>query len=249
VLLGRYFQLLWSLDKLLLLEEAEKEIFAAHRVPALDISHGALEWSSQKANDLTYANLVQPYVDVPVVVLTRHPLDTLLSFYMQVKYRAGHKGQDRIVTLADMIKDPVFGLDKFIKFHNLWIGKPRLCIVRYEDLRANVEQQCVQLLKFIGAPVDQTVLRKAIEYASFENMSRMERSDNVPRYSASGLSIFATGSRNNPNAYHVREGRTGGYRDHLTPSECAAFLDRIVRELAPVYGYGEGAIIDKIPAS
>ena len=74
----------------------------------------------------------------------------------------------------------------------------------------------------------------------------------MPHYGASGYSIFATGPRENPDAYHVREGKIGGYRDHLTPGECAAFQDRITHELAPVYGYGrsaEAAIKDRSLAS
>ncbi len=254
LLLGRYFQLLWSLDELLLLEETEREkaIFAVHGVPTVDLSHGVLEWMTQTASDLTYDQVVRPYVNIPVIVLTRHPLDTLLSKYMQVKYRSGHEGKDHIVTFADLVDEPVMGLDKFIRFHNLWVGKRRLCIARYEDLRADTEKECVRVLEFIGGPVDRGVLRQAIDYASFDNMKAMERDNRAPCYKTSGYDIFATGDRNNPNAYHVREGRIGGYREHLTPGECAAFLERIARELSPVYGYREAAgaaVTDKIPVA
>jgi len=244
VLLGRYFQILWSLDKLILLEDVDREIFEAHRVAALDVSHGALEWTAQTADNLTFANVVAPHADIPVIMLARHPLDTLLSFYMQIKYRPGYEDNDRVHTFADMVDDPVFGLDKFIKFHNLWIGKPQLCIVRYEDLRADTERQCQWMLEFIGAPLDRAALATAIEYASFESMKRMERGSSAPRYRASGFNIFATGSRDNPNAYHVREGRVGGYRDHLSVDDCARFQERISRQLDPVYGYGSPTEVD-----
>ena len=244
VLLGRYFQLLWSLDELMLLEEAEREIFAAHRTPALDVSHGVLEWTCQTANDLTYANSVQPYVDVPVVVLTRHPLDTLLSLYMHNKYQAQAGLNGRLVgSFADFVNNSVMGLDKFIRFHNLWIGKPHLMIARYEDMRADTEQESIRMLKFIGAPLDRSVLRNAIEYASFESMKAMERSKEVPRYKSSGFQIFATGNRQEPNAYHVREGRIGGFREHLTVGQEAEFLARIRRDLSRAFGYGNTAAV------
>lgn len=243
VLLGRYFQLLWSLDELVLLEEteAEKAIFAAHQVPAIGVSHGALEWSQQTANDLTYASVVEPYADIPVIVLTRHPLDTLLSLYMQRKYRSATQAGTQIGSLSEFIGDPVMGLDKFIRLHNLWIGKPSLLIVRYEDLRADTAEQILRLLNFVGAPIDNAALSKAVEFASFNNMKSMEQSDKAPHYKSSGFNIFATGDRTNPNAYHVREGRIGGYRDHLTAWETANFVDRITRELSPAYGYARSA--------
>lgn len=239
VLLGRYFQLLWSLDRLLLLEEAEKDIFAAHRIPALDVSHGVLEWTSQTADDLTYANVVEPYVDIPVIMLVRDPLDTLLSLFMHTTYQSKSEGTARRATtrFAHFVNDPVMRLDKFVRFHNLWIGKPRLLLSRYEDMRNDIERQIARMVEFIGAPVDRSNLQKAIEFASFENMKAMELSEDAPRYKSSGFRIFATGDPGEPNAFHVREGRIAAHYDHLTAAQRVEFLTRILRNLACTFGY------------
>lgn len=239
VLLGRYFQSLWSLDHLILLEatDSERKIFASRRIPAMKVGHGPLVWVAQTAEDLTYSNVVEPYAGGPVVVITRHPLDALLSLKMQLTYRNSDRQRSVPSEFADFVNDPVLGLSKFIKFHNLVLNMPHLFVLRYEEMLANIEREIERVLRFVSAPVDSKIVADAAAYASFDNMKRLELSGQAPRYKSSGFEIFATGDRSNPDAYHVREGRVGGYREHLTPEQCAAFLQRIQAELSPVYGY------------
>lgn len=239
VLLGRYFQLLWSLDELVLLEatEVETALFARRGLPPIKVSHGPLLWSDQTADDLVVSNVVEPYANNPLVVITRHPLDALVSLKMQMAFRQRDERTPVCMEFADFVRDPTFGLNKFIKFHNLLLDVPNRHILRYEDIREKPELAMSRLLNFLNIPVKPAVLAQAIEFASFDNMRRMELSDTTPRYKSSGLPIFATGDRSNPNALHVREGLISGYRRYLTSAECEEFLNRVDDELSPAYGY------------
>ncbi len=167
---------------------------------------------------------------------------------MHNKYQAGTEPKSHIANFADLVNDPVMGLDKFIRFHNLWVAKPMLLIIWYKDLRANTEQEIMRLLKFIDGPLDRAALKKAVQFSSFDNMKSLELNDNAPRYKSSGFKIFSTGDRQNPNAYHLRQGLVGGYADHLTAEQSALFVDRIRRQLSPVYGYS-GILADGTQAT
>ena len=68
-------------------------------------------------------------------------------------------------------------------------------------------------------------------------MRAMEMSDSGPTYRSSGFNIFATGDRSNPDAFHVRKGTPGSYRDELSPEDVREFAGIIRERLPDFYGY------------
>jgi len=101
-----------------------------------------------------------------------------------------------------------------------------------------------QLLTFWNIPLHKDYLEQAIHYASFDNM-RKTWVDNLRTHKLVlfqfRLPIFATGDIQKTNeAFHVRKGEIGGYKDYLSPDD-TAFLTQIM-----VGGYLNGMAIQMI---
>jgi len=241
-MLGRYVQLLAGAGEMPLFDEQDwlGRCVRPPVGPAIHFTHRPLLWEGQTADDLDHTNVVAPFLKKKVVLIARHPLDVLVSHWFQER----HQVADGTATgLEEFIDSPVFGIDKYFRFHALWrdqlsqIGGFHL--LRYEDTKRDVEASFRGLLKFLGVEVDNEMLASAIDYASFDNMKRMEVSGNVPKYGSSGLKVFATGDVNNEDSYHVRKGKVGGYRDYLDSEAVHLLQERIWQELGGWLGYGQ----------
>lgn len=243
LMLGKYIQLKFNLRNLPLLEgdDTEAKLFAPHYLPRMTVSHGPLTWRTQTADDLTDDNTTRPYCYGPSILIVRHPLDAILSNYMHVHHQAGsNDGAPK--AYVDFLRDPVFGLQKSIRFHNLWapfVARGSTHMVRYEDLKRDAADQLTRLLKYLRIDPDPKLILRAVDFASFDNMRAIEDSGKAPKYRSSGFPIFATGDRANPNARHVRDGKVGGYGAHLSADDAALFVATINRELDPVFGYSQ----------
>jgi hypothetical protein len=129
------------------------------------------------------------------------------------------------------------GLPKVIEFMNLWAREaPRIkdfLIVRYEDLRARPHETLAGVLNFLGTPASEAQVADAVEFASYDNMKRMEQQR---VFWLSGGRLVPK-DRDNPNSYKVRRGKVAGYRDDFNAAQLAE-IDRLVETtLAPIYGY------------
>ena len=238
--LGHYLQRRYGLAELPLMDAAEFPMLAAAGCRAVgEFTHAPLEWTTQTAGDLSADNVAAPFADVRVVLLTRYPLDTLVSSYMQERHR--NPAAPFMGSLADFIDSPVFGLDKLLRFHQVWAAERSavraLTVWRYEDALADPRRTLSDVLDFLGEPIDANDVADAVERSSFTSLRSMELSGRQPVYKSSQLPIFATGDRANPDALHTRRGRAGGYRDDI-PADLARQLEqRIAREMPPLFGY------------
>jgi hypothetical protein len=209
----------------------------------MTFTHEPLEWGSQTAQDLTSANVVEPFRGKRVVLLVRHPLDTLVSSWHQARLRADppYEGDVR-----SFVEQPVHGLEKLLRFYRIWEDAHRagfpVALFRYEDARRDAAAQLEHILRFVGVDKPEpAAVGAAVERASFSNMQAMERSGREPRYKSSGLGIFATGDRSVPDAFHVRRGEVGGYRDDLPPDLVPGYERRVAESMAGWYGYKAAA--------
>ena len=120
----------------------------------------------------------------------------------------------------------MFGLEKLLRFHTIWADEQDrsrgVHLLRYEDLSADTPGSLRKLLMFLGIPLDEDALSDAVGSSSFATMRRLEESGAGPRYRSSGMGVFATGDRANPDALHVRSGSVGGYVEHLGTFEARA---------------------------
>lgn len=225
-----------DLPYLPLMEGTDDEAKALSR--RIVFHHGPLTWESQTAEDLRDDNVCRPYLDGRVILIVRHPLDCLVSLFMQVRHRSGYSHAGSLSTLNDFLASPIFGLEKFIKFHNLWarhLPCENIHLLKYEDLRRRPVEEARALLTFLELPVENLFLTDALRFSSFENMQKLEANSSLT-YRSSGLNIFATGDRANPDAFHVRSGKIGEYKSRLTDQEVAA-QEGILKKLDPIFGY------------
>lgn len=238
-LIGHYLQLLCSSEKMPLFDSYDRfgRCERACVGPAMQFTHMPLTWNEQTATDLTFNSAVQPFVKKKVLLIVRHPLDALVSHWFQFRYQIGNYDGD----LIDFLEHPVYGLEKCFRFYNLWAERKDavagIMPLRYEDLRVDTARHFKVLLEFLGVKPDEQLINQAIEYASFKNMRKIEKSGQVPRYRSSGLKVFATGDVKNPDSYHVRKGKVGGYKEYLSTEMIAHYEARVVTEMGPWYGY------------
>ncbi len=241
-MLGRYIQLICGLDRQPLFD-ATDVLGRCERAcvgPAMHFTHRPLLWRKQTAEDLTYKNVIKPFCNKKVVLLARHPLDTEVSLWMQRKHQVG---EGCSLGLEAFLDDPVWGLNKYYGFYSLW-GLFResvhsFFLLRYEDLRIDPEYGFRLLLEYLEIPVEEKILRRAVADAGFDKMKLIESSGECPTYRSSGLRIFATGNADNPDAFHVRRGKVGGYADYLDASDIKRYQRCIHETLPTFYGYGE----------
>lgn len=242
IMLGHYVKTIFGLDHVPLFDRGEMEEMArkGYGGPVGTFTHGPLVWDRQTAQDLSYDNTVKPFIHQRVVFLTRHPLDVLVSSFMHSKYRARQK-PPYPGHLEDFVDDPVYGLGKFLRFHELWArhhGEAEgFLLWRYEDLRVSPEAQLRRLLTFLGTEIQESAVSEAVKFASFDNLKAMESAGERLVYLSTGFNAFGDGPKDNPNAFHVRKGQVGGYRSEIAPKLVEA-LEAEVREKMPkFFGY------------
>jgi hypothetical protein len=238
VLLSRFYQLRYGLPERLL----GSDNFHARdrRVPKIFFTHDNYieDWTGQRDK--------QAFAGRKVVLLVRAPQDTAVSQYFQWKFRMRRSkkalndypehGAD--VPIYEFVMRPASGLAKIIDWMNGWAAeleqRSDLLLVRYEDLRADTAGQLARILAFIGAPADEAAVRGAVEYASIENMRKLETQRT---FWLSG-NRMTPGDRDDPNSYKVRRAKVGGYRDYFDDEQVAR-IDQLVEEkLSPLFGYG-----------
>jgi len=125
-----------------------------------------------------------------------------------------------------------------VDFFNGWArALPELddnvLIIRYEDMRQDPSGVMQRVLDFVGTPGTAEEIDKAVEFASYENMKKLEEKRS---FKGSGARV-RPGDKKNPNSFKVRRAKVGGYRDYFEDAQVAE-IDRMVeQELDPVFGY------------
>ena len=177
------------------------------------------------------------YASKGIILLVRDPRDVLVSAYFERKYRDPLRGMTAFEGgLPEFLHQPVGSIDTIIRYYNLWAvaieAARSSMLVRYEDVREDPARELRRILSFVGlAAVSDEAVAEAVEFGSFENMRRLEESGEIQ------ANVLRAGIRGNPDTYKTRDGRVGGFREHL-PSEDIARLDEKIRsQLSPVFGY------------
>lgn len=185
------------------------------------------------------------YRDTPVVLLARHPADTAVSQYFQWKYRMrsrkkkinDYPDENVDISIYDFVMQRDAGLPKIVDFMNIWAREaPKLqalLLVRYEDMRADPGEALGRVMEFIGTPATAEETQEAVDYASVENMRKME---SQRTFWLSG-NRMTTKDTSNPNAYKVRRAKVDGWRDYFEPEEIEAVERYLTEHLDPFFGY------------
>ncbi len=203
----------------------------------------------------THDNYLRAYLGNPdsrrdfyrhkTVLLVRKPQDVAVSQFFQWKFRMRpykkalnkypEHGAD--VSIYDFVLDQNQGLPRIIDYMNGWIREldrfDNILVVRYEDLRSDPEAQLKRLMGFLGEKVEAEAVKGAVEFASVENMRKMEAQNYFWR---SGSRVQARDA-SDPNTYKVRKAKVGGYRDYFDDEQIAVIDAMVDERLLPAYGY------------
>ncbi len=242
VTLGRYVQKLANLPELPLFELGDSlQLLKAIGPAGVGyFTHAPLEWTAQTASELNFENVVRPFRKQKVILLVRHPLDAVVSHYMHNSYKR-EKGSRFAGSLDDFAENQVFGLDKLLKFYEVWregLGEVRACLLwRYEDARQTPLNSLQQVVRFLDLPIDWAAAKEAVDFSSFEKMKRVESSGVSFAYKSSGFEVFGGGDRKEPNAFHVRNGQVGDYKTKFSSDRLPVYERAVSERLSNFFGY------------
>ena len=232
VMLARLFQWQFGIDERELLSFATLRR-APGEVPRILFTHagGAMHRPSQMRLDR------KAYRGRKVAVLVRHPGDIVVSRYYHLRDRTQDPARQRLARqpLEDFVWTELGGVPSIVRFLNLWAEFARdrgdILIVRYEDFVSQPEPTLRTLAEFVGLQVDQSAIKEAVEFGSFDNLKQKEREG----YFSS--TRMGPGRAGNESSYKVRSGRSGGYRAQLSEEGQARVHDYVRTHLDPVIGY------------
>ncbi len=182
--------------------------------------------------------------DKKVIFLVRDPRDVIISSYFEFKKRAvlfgasSAKNQSPLTTseLSEFIFQPRGGFDTILKYYNIWAENRHVpkdfLLVRYEDVHRSPEAELQRVLNFLGLhEVPQDIVRAAVQYASFENMRRMEAEG---RFESS---MLKPGDQKDEESYKTRRGEISGYKRYLKDSEIEVLNQKMRTQLSSFFGY------------
>jgi len=205
------------------------------RVPCMQFTHDD-NAHLKSVSELKYDGA--KYRHLSVVFLSRDPRDVVVSMYFQLSVREATLQDNSVFqgSLSEFLRDKIHGIGKVIAFMNVWARNRRIpkqfMLLRYEDMIEDAEREIWRVLFFLGvADVSVEVVRQVVEYASFDNMQRKERSGVL------GPRLRAT-DPDDPESYKVRRGKVGGYVDYLSPGDIE-YADCAMEMLDSFFGYGE----------
>jgi len=183
-----------------------------------------------------------------VILLVRDPRDVAVSNYFQW-INTVNPYKKKLLNLPERPAElpifeyammPRFGIPRTVNFLNAWapeLEKTRSnLLIRYEDMRTEPARVLGDVLSFMHIQASANELDQVVNQTSFENMKKLEQNQTIE----SGSRRLMIKDQNNPDAFKVRRGKVGGYRDYFSDQELED-IDRLIATLPPVYGYSPHA--------
>ena len=240
VMLSRFFQLKHEISERYLIGFDNFHVMCPD-VPKVFFTHDnyTKDYTGNRDNKVDYYGK-------KVILLVRDPADVAVSQYHQWRHRMkpGKKalndypdhGQD--VPIYDFVVEEKAGLEKAIDFLNGWANEQenlrQFLIVRYEDMRSDPKAELARMTNFMGAQGTAEQVVGAVDYASFDNMKKLEQKS---QFWLSGGRMMPK-DKSNPESFKVRRGKVGGWRDYFSVDEAKQIEAEIDRSLSPIFGYG-----------
>jgi len=198
-------------------------------IPQITVVHDDKpQW--KKARDL--ATSKTRYRDNKIIFLVRDPRDVVVSsFFQKVKRRQAYHG-----SLSEYIYEEVGSFESIIKFYNIWADNAHVpqefLLVRYEDIHKNAKYEIRKIVDFLGlSKISEDLLSEAVNFASFENMRKMEEEDIFK------VKPLRPTNPADPESYKTRRGKVGGFIDYLSTAEIDYLTQRMSKTLSTFYGY------------
>jgi hypothetical protein len=239
MMLSRFFQMRYGL--------AEDELLGYDNYHRLNAAIPRIRFTHDRyIKDYTgNRNSKRDFYRKKVILLVRDPRDVAVSNYFQwintinpyKKKLLNLPERPAEVPIFEYALMPQFGIPLTVDFLNAWAPELQKTqsnlLIRYEDLRAEPKQILEKLLAFMHIQASPEELDRVVDWTSFENMKKQEQNQTIE----SGSRRLMIKDQNNPDAFKVRRGKVGGYRDYFTEEENET-IDSLVRNgLDTVYGY------------
>lgn len=246
VMLSRLYQLRHGLPEATLINTDE----LARRnpaIPRLAATNGYYSYEGAVGEALSAGAPDCALRHKPLVFIARNPIDIAVSWYFQFTRRQSRHKQElinhfidhpidrRVVTMWDFVRHSDIGLPFLIEYLNTWETNVQslenAILLHYEELRTEPVAFLSKVTKQMGESFSCDEIAQAVEWASFDNLRRME-----------GKGMFRQGGMalrnpNDPNSFKVRRGKIGGYRDYFSAEQLAE-LEGLARErLSASLGY------------
>jgi len=163
--------------------------------------------------------LITPSVTAGSIYIVRNPLDVAISFahHYQVTYaRAAEVMGDEKNHVPRSDEQAAMLLGSWSQHVRAWAEAPGMsrCLVRYEDMVKYPVQAFESVLNFLRVPVLPARLEKAIEFSSFEKLSKQEEADGFREARPDGSTRF------------FRSGAVGQWSEELELAQ----VERICRD-------------------
>lgn len=171
-----------------------------------------------------------------IIFLVRDPRDAIVSYYFEVtKRQKVYHGDVYRGELSQFIRDPYFGVERIINFLNFWSKNKNFVkgflLIRYEDLHQNAFAQISKLLKFVNLTgIEDSLIKEAIDSASFDKMRKMEKNDILD------TPFLRPANKSDKESFKVRKGKVGGYKDYLKSNDIR-YLNQQLKKLDSYFGY------------
>jgi hypothetical protein len=172
-----------------------------------------------------------------VILLARHPGDTVVSRYFHCKHRTTDRARQKLAQqpLEEFIWTQQGGIPSIVEFLNQWADlsrhKPEMMIIRYEDIVREPRASLADLARFIGLRSDPDQICNAVEFARFDRLKETER-----------LGYFRSkrmgaGRDGHADSFKVRAGASGGFRSSLGEDAQRAVQGYVADHLDSLFGY------------
>lgn len=179
-------------------------------------------------HSLHYEQLIadkSTYASKGVILLSRDVKDTLVSCYFQATRRI------RVFDgpLSEFVRSDLYGARKVLTFYRQWYEARHVpkdfLFITYEQMKRDAAAVLEKTLSFIGAEkADPALLRGAMEFASFDNLRKLEARNALK---SRKLQVAVPGDAD---SFKVRKGIIGNYTQYLSPEDIA-YIDRLADEM------------------
>jgi hypothetical protein len=159
-----------------------------------------------------------------IILLVREPKDVMVSGYHHARYRS----RSFTGSLSEYLRHPFTGIEKLLVAHQRWYRyrdyTRGFLLQRYETTHEDPENSLRAALEFMKIPIDEEALRGAVEFATFDNMRKLEQEGAFVSHAMRSEDTAGESARK------VRKGRVGGYVEHMS-SDDVRYVDEMIERI------------------
>jgi len=188
-------------------KQALENVLRRENLPSIGFTHQGLQGKS------SFKRMKDIGKKKPVIFMIRDPRDVIVSFQYQIDHRQ---------STSEFIRCEIFGISRLLRYFQVWdkeikTSDREINVIRYEDFHSDTKKHLRELLEWIRKvtktqfDISDDLIDTCVEYASFENMHKMEKERVYEKWGA-----LRPGNIDDPNTFKTRRGKVGGYKSSLS---------------------------------